>query len=282
VLFRSFAEKSGRHAVVVRCLLQIVATQKEKVSANVVTAIRKVVVTLDLDDRDSERCVAALVGLLGHPKPAMQQFAAQTIASALLASSPARLAAVVHDGTLFGGEKLHTAVIILNELLRAPTRAALEIVLPFARALLPTFERSTSAEVQKWYPVIITTLIMDDPRLVSELLPQLGNVARSGSIQAQVVACKEFSRLGKLPPDVWEREHTTVLKCLMIAYLRGPPAAKSAVAESVFDLFQLDEIDEDQRAELAYRTGEGTAAVAALSEMLMEVESDRANRRITR
>jgi hypothetical protein len=277
-----FAERSGRHVLVMRCLLQIVATQREKVSVHVVTAIRKVVVTLDLDNKDSERCVTTLAGLLSHPKPAMQQFAAQTIASALLVSSRERLIAIVQDGRLFGGESLHTAVIILIELLRVPTKAALDIVLPFALELLPTFHASSNEEVQKWYPVMLATLIMDDPRLVGDLLPRLGTVAQLGALQAQVVACKEFSRLSKLPPDVWQREKNTVLKCLMTAYLRGPPAAKSAVAESVFDLFQLDELDERQRVVLASGTGEGVAAVAALNEMLTEVESDRANRRTSR
>jgi hypothetical protein len=277
-----FAEKSGRPAVVVRCLLQIVATQRAKVSAHVVTSLRKVVVTLDLRDADSERCIATLTGLLAHPKPAMQQCAAQTIASALLASSRECLTAVVQESALFDAESMHTALIILNDMLRTPTRAVLDIILPFALEMLPTFQASQNQDVQKWYPVMLATLIIADPALTGELLPRLGTMARFGSIQAQVVACKEFSRLAKLPPQVWDAEQGAVLGHLMAAYLRGPPAARSAVAESVFDLFKLDELDEMQRAALGYRTGEGAAAVIALSEMFTEVESDRANRRITR
>jgi hypothetical protein len=78
---------------------------------------------------------------------------------------------------------------------------------------------------------------------------------------------------------VWAREQAVIAKCLVTAYLAGAPAVKSAVAESIFDLFKLDELDEDQRTALALTTGFEQRAVVALDEIFQEVESDRANRR---
>jgi hypothetical protein len=190
-----FAERSSRADTVVRCLLQIITTQGDKVSSNVVTAIRNVIVTVSLSDVDSERCVAALAALLGHPRPAMQMLAAQTIASALLVSSRPRLASVVEERTLFVGDSPHTAIIILNELLRSTSPAVIEVVLPFAREMVEVFEKCSAIEVQKWFPVMVATMILDDPELIVDLLPRLDAVASGGTIQAQVVACKEFSRL---------------------------------------------------------------------------------------
>jgi hypothetical protein len=273
-----FAERSGRGCCVLRCLLQIIATQGEKVSGHVVTAVRKVVVTVSLSDIDSDRCLAALRLLLAHPKPAMQVLAAQTIASALLSSSLPRLAKIVQEKELFGANSVHTTVIILNELLRAGSRPAIDIVLPVAREMIDIFAEPGSEEVQKWFPVILTTMVLDEPALIGELLPRLDAVAQRGTIQSQVAACKEFSRFQKLPPEVWAREKNAIGRCLMSAYLTGAPAVKSAVADSIFDLFKLDEIDDKQRAALARSIGNPAQADAALAEVIAEVESDRANR----
>lgn len=275
-----YARKISAPIIVIRCLLQIAKTQIQNVSSTVINALIRIIKTIQLKSEECEECIEAFTPLLRNHKIAMRELSAYAIAVSLL-SSPNEFAI---DKALHGGiflfdndDNTHTSMIIANELLKSNKTQILDQLMPFVEKLLDQWAKSTSEQVMSIFPKICITLILCNPSLIEQYMNYIQTIFDDGEAEQQVVACQEIHRLVTILKNIDHDHVVLILNCLMNAQLYGSPAVQSASSTTLFDLFHLDEKDDNQLQELSNMSSDPESAYQSFKTIIEQVQNDRAN-----
>lgn len=277
-----YAQKISAPIIVIRCLLQIVRTQILKVSSTVINAIITIVKNIKLTKEECDETVYALTPLFKHSKMAMRELAAIGVSATLLSSPVDYMVEKILGNTIidFSNDQFtHTSIVILDDILKNKSPQIIDKILPFVMDKLKNWQNNNSDEVRAIYPKICMTCIICMPSLLDKLLPYVLDIFQNGEVEQQVVACQELHRLIAIIDKLSSSDAVEILKCLMSAYDYGSPAVQSAAATSIFDLYHLDEKDDNQIKSLATKMDDPKSIYNSFKSIIEQVQTDRANQR---
>ncbi|OHS98318.1 HEAT repeat family protein [Tritrichomonas foetus] len=277
-----YAKKVSEPMIVVRCLLQIIRTQCQNVSSTVINALINITKPLKLQSQNCDECVSSLKPLLMNHRPGMRELSAQAISVVLLSSPVDTMVEKVTNGSILSFENddnTHTSMIILNEILKSTIPEVSNVVLPFVQKMLPDFASNKDERVQQVYPKVCVTIMLCKTSLLPELLPYVLDIFENGEVEQQVVACQELHRFTSIKESLPESDMLSILNCLMTANLYGFPAVQSASSSTIFDLFKLDEKDDNQLKLLAKKMPDPKSVYESFKNVIEQVQTDRANQR---
>ena len=280
-----YAKKISKPIIVVNCLIQILNTQVQNVSSTVVNALISIVKSLKVSNEECNSCINALTPLLLNARIAMRELAARAIATVLLSSPAQILIDKILNGELLqydDNDKMHTSIIILDEILKNKIPAITEKVLPFVVSKLPEWGKNTSELVQRLYPKLCITVMICNPSLTTELLEHIFNIIDDGEMEQQVIACQELQRLALIRDSLVDNDFISIFNSLLQGYTYGMPAVQSACATSLFDIFNLDEKSPRQLEALASKTNDTESSLQSFKAIIEQVQIDRANKKIVR